>query len=61
MNEIEAGEYARDLETVKDAVADEASGRHDPPYDSTLSIFRDDRDLHDRKIYNAAWREARDK
>ena len=60
MNEREAREYARDLETVKDAVADEESGKYDPPHDSTFSIFRDDRDIHDREIYRAAWREARD-
>jgi len=58
MTEREARENARDARTVRDAVEDASGGKYEPPHESTLGVFRDDKDIHDRKTYDAAWREA---
>jgi hypothetical protein len=60
MNEKEAREHARDCKTVGKAVDDENHGKHERPHRglADLLCILSDQDMHDNKVYSAAWKEA---
>jgi len=66
MNENKAKQHARDIQTVAKAVVDAKEGNYDQPHSSLADKilsgggnFRSDSDIHDRKVYNAAYKEAK--
>ena len=62
MNEEEARDHARDSRTVERAVSDAKAGNYDAPVkvlDTLLPGGLSDQKLHDEKVYNAAYKEAK--
>ena len=68
MNEQEARQHARDMRTVEKAVNDVEKGKYDPPGGSGIVkevmseiSGRSKQELHDREVYNAARKEAKER
>lgn len=59
MNEKETRQHVRDIATAKDAVEDYGKREYHSPI-GFMNPFPRDEKIHDQKVYDAAYKEARE-